>query len=201
MGADPIWPQVLSLMAFVSTVFAFPVFDWDDETRNFMCIRFSVGGSDNYGCSPLRLSDPAFWADSDAKGWAAAIQTAAFFGVVACAAGFIVLCQLMIATCFVLKPRHLLMCVCLQVACIVLCIFTLVAGAADICKLAGTASCDKKGVHISTGAGFMLFGFFAHIAALVMTTLFFVKVRNESLPSCPGGGDSEFDGRRRRPSH
>ena len=183
MGQDPIWPQIVSLMAVVSTISAFSVFDWDDEERNFMCFRASLGGgTEDFECFPLRLSDPSFWSDSDAKGWAAAVQTAAVFGILACTAGFVALCQLLLATCFVLSTRQVLVVVFLHLACAVLSIFTLVAGAADICKAVNDV-CEKEGVHMDTGAGFMLFGFFAHLAALALTGRLFLKLRRESLPA------------------
>jgi hypothetical protein len=134
----------------------------------------------------LYLNTEDFWDDVDAKGWANAVQTAAFFGIFAAAMGFMAFALLVTASCFPLMPRRLLSILILQGISALFSLLTLVAGAADGCEAAGFTDadddCDKENVRIETGAGFMIFAFFIYIAAGIMTSLYFIKVQREQEP-------------------
>lgn len=178
-GEVSIVPQILSLMAILSTLLAFPVFDRDDN--DFMCIKVKSNGFESSDCFPLYLNTEAFWDDERSEGWAGAIRTAALFGIVAGVLGFVSFSLLLTATCFPLKPRKVLSIVIMLAVSAFCAIFTLIAGAADACKFVGSTSCNKESVHVAQGASAMIFAFFLYIAACVMTTLYFIQTRRNYL--------------------
>jgi hypothetical protein len=167
-------------MAAFSNLMAFPVLNRDEI--NFMCIQVKTNGETYKECSPLYLNTERYWEFDDTDGWAGAIRTAALFGIVAAAGGFMAFALLASASCFVLIPRRLLSVLIMQGVCAILTLLTLVAGAADVCKLYVANSgndCKKDESHFDTGAGFMLFACFLYIAAGVMTYFYFRKVHRE----------------------
>jgi hypothetical protein len=182
-GDISIIPQLLTLMAAFSTLMAFPVFNWEDGVVNFMCVEVEQNKVTRHVCTPLILNTEIYWQDDDAEGWAGAIRTAALFGIFAAGGGFMAFALLSTATCFVLTPRRLLSVLIVQGVCAVLTIFTLVAGAADVCKhLELGSGCENERSRIDTGAGFMICAFFLYIAAGIMTFFYFIKVRSDHTP-------------------
>jgi len=158
-------------MAVFSTLQAFGLLAWRDTTTDFLCIELDDGlGSP---CFPLVLNDEAFYSDSDTQGWAAAIQAAAVLGIFSCVFGTIAFFLLLSASCFVLKPRRLWTVRILQIVAALFALLTLIAGAADVCKVAtgGVAgtTCNVDTVRVRAGAGFMIAGFFLHVAAGITT--------------------------------
>lgn len=181
MDDKPIIPQLLNLMAVVSTIFAFPIFNpFTNKEYNFLCIEYEVHGAASYGCSPLYLNNENYWSEPTRKGWAGAIQAAAVFGILAAAIGFIAFSLLATASCFVLKLRRVLAIVILDVVCAVLSILTLIAGASDVCRNIDGCTTDKA--RIDTGAGFMIFAFIFYLAAGGMTLWWFFELRSKQTP-------------------
>jgi uncharacterized membrane protein len=170
-------------MAAVSTIMAFDIvkIGTDTGTRNFMCKEFDNSGGTT-DCIALRLSDEVYYSNGD-KGWANAARVGALFGIVAAIAGFFSFSLLSTGTCFSLKPRRLLVILVLQGVAAFCAIFSLVAGAADLCEANnGGSTCDTKRARIDTGAGFMIAAFFLYIGAIVATGLYWTEVRKNDAP-------------------
>lgn len=180
MGDKPIIPQLLTLMAVVATVLAFPIMNpFTDTDYNFMCVEYEINEVEGYQCIPLYLNNQVYWSDSTRKGWAGAIQAAAIFGILAVASGFMAFSLLATASCFVLKLRRLLAIVILDVVCAVFTLLTFIAGGADICQ--NQENCVKQSVRVETGAGFMIFALIFYIAAGGATAFWFYELRSEQV--------------------
>lgn len=172
-------PQLLTLMAAVASLLPWP---WFGYTTNFLCIEYTASGSSSFRCGQLYLNQEDYWSSSSAQGWAAAIQTASVFAIFATALGFVTFSLLVTATCFELATRKILTIVIMQGVAALFSILTLIAGAADVCKVTGSSSCSRDGIRIGTGAGFEIFAFLLYLAALVVTLLWYRALRREATP-------------------
>lgn len=179
-GEISIVPQILSLMAAFSTIMAFDMVKFGDtSTRYFMC---KETGDDDAVCFPLVLNDPSYYENSSDEGWASAIQAGALFGIVAAVTGCFALALLITSTCFSLKPRRILAIIILQAIACFFSIFSLIAGAANVCKGVPGDACDDKRGRLHEGALFMMAAFFLYIAAIVMNFFYFATARRQARP-------------------
>jgi hypothetical protein len=147
-----------------------------------MCKEFDDSGGTTE-CIALRLSDQKYYNQGD-SGWANAARVGAFFGIIAAIAGFFSFALLSTGTCFALKPRRLLVILVLQAVAAFFSMFSLVAGAVDICDSGGRGTgCDDKRARIDTGAGFMIAASFLFMGAIAATGLYLTEVRkNDDAP-------------------
>eukprot|EP00567_Pseudictyota_dubia_P000636 CAMPEP_0197468146 /NCGR_PEP_ID=MMETSP1175-20131217/65931_1 /TAXON_ID=1003142 /ORGANISM="Triceratium dubium, Strain CCMP147" /LENGTH=313 /DNA_ID=CAMNT_0043004241 /DNA_START=115 /DNA_END=1056 /DNA_ORIENTATION=- len=196
-GIASVIPQLLALMALFSSLAAFPIFGY---STYFGCFEYTISsgtqGSSSSStsvptgneCYGLYLNSEPYWnvAADESNGWAAALQTAAVFGIFAAIAGFLSLGILFAATCFELPPRRILGAGVALVTSAILSLLTLVGGATDICKRiypptpTTTTTCSNQGFRVETGAAFEIFAALLYIAATATTFLFRRAVVQES---------------------
>jgi len=174
------FPQVVSLLGLFCSLAALPIFGYSDS---FGCVEYRVGSetSNRNTCFALRLTSSSYWdVENEQRNWAAPVQAAAVFGIFAAVAGFLSFVTLLMATCFALPPRKLLIVGIALILSAVFSMFTLVSGATDVCKANGLLNdCLKQKFRAREGAAFETFGFIFYIAASTMTFLYRQSVLSE----------------------
>jgi hypothetical protein len=92
--------------------------------------------------------------------------------------GFVALSLLLTATCFVLAKPKILLITILQGAAAFFAIFSLIAGAVDICiylEVDDDSDCTER-MRIETGAGFEIFACLLYIPAIISNALWYRQV-------------------------
>ena len=173
-----IFPQILTLMAFVCTVLVFPYLNiFSDKTVDFMCFLVSSSryGDTGAGCVPLSLNHPSYWSNDGS--WAVSLQRGAACGILACIGGFLALSLLLTANCFILNARKVGSIVVLQaLAGLFSALTLLVVGATlNACEAAGLGEndCSVEEIHLGTGAISMIFAFIFYVPAAFTTILLY----------------------------
>lgn len=161
--------QVLLPCAFVSlAVFAslraFGI--WDGISPPFMCVEHKVAGAINMVCAPLVVNALGYYAKTSSvpdDEWASSFQTAAVLGTISVTVGIATMGMLLGGTCFSISFHKWLAIAYLNGAAAVLAIFTLIAGATNVCRqLPDVLQCSKEAVHWGPGACCMIYAFFLY---------------------------------------
>jgi hypothetical protein len=201
-------PQLMAFLALVSTLMAFPVFQFgSNSSPNFMC--YDLNELDDI-CVPLSISSPLYWQElpstSSLKNeeWAAFIKVAAVFGVLAGGLGFLAFWLLVTASCFALTSKRLKQVMLCQFISALFSMLTLLAAKADPCQNTAFVEqgiwyegntthysdnysalndeyewCTKEQTRLDTGAVCMIFASVLHLVGFFVTNGYLAFVKEE----------------------
>lgn len=178
-------PQVLAVAALIASFSAFAIGHADRYTIDswfyFLCIQFKIRGSSYSSsytyhdeCYALELTSPYFWEeDEEDYNWAWPIQLAAVIAIFIFIAGSLATMVLLSATCFELPPKTLTRLAIVYLFCAPWSLFTLIAGAVDVCKKVNREFADMEcervgaGTRLQAGGTMMIFAAFFYVLAAI----------------------------------